>query len=232
MLVLAVDTAAVYGGCALYDDAKGLAGEITVKPALNHSAVATKLIADLLDLSGRTLKEIDRVAVVTGPGSFTGIRVGLSLAKGLAFSLGKEIVGVNALLLSAYAVAFYEHEIIPMIDAGKGRVYCARYRKGTKGFPERLSDDQNAEISDYLQTLDPERSCCFVGDGALKNRDAIGARFQGKEFIAPESAFLARSAMAAKLAVTLPADNLFTLDACYAGKSQAERMKEQQNRNA
>ena len=84
MLVLAIDTATKIGSVALYDDKIGVIGEINLYVKVNHSNVIMDVVDSLFKLSGLNIKDVDRIAVTIGPGSFTGIRIGTAIAKGLA----------------------------------------------------------------------------------------------------------------------------------------------------
>lgn len=125
MLVLAIDTATKIGSVALYDDKTGVIGEINLYVKVNHSNVIMDAVDSLFKLSGLTIKDVDRIAVTIGPGSFTGIRIGTAIAKGLAYSLKKPIVGVNELDVLAHMGENREDIIVPLIDARKERVYLS-----------------------------------------------------------------------------------------------------------
>ncbi|MGL4687730.1 MAG: tRNA (adenosine(37)-N6)-threonylcarbamoyltransferase complex dimerization subunit type 1 TsaB, partial [Fusobacteriaceae bacterium] len=135
MLVLAIDTSTKVGTVALYLKEKGPVGEITLNSNSNHSETIMGGIDSLFKLTNLSIKDVDTVAVSTGPGSFTGIRIGVALAKGLAFSLNKSIVGVNELEVIANLVTIEDKniKIMPMIDARKLRVYYSLYGKNELG---------------------------------------------------------------------------------------------------
>jgi N6-L-threonylcarbamoyladenine synthase len=226
LLILAIDTASKTGSAALYESGRGLLGELTVRPGTNHSAVATKLIETLFELTERKIGEIDRVAVTVGPGSYTGIRIGLALAKGLCYACGKDIVGVSTLDVLAAQIARRGEEIVPMLDARGGRVYAARYAYGAAEFPERTGEIENIDIDALLDALDPSKETLFTGEGALVNAERIRARFDEKALVAPEILTIPGAGTIARIAMSRTPDKLFSLEARYAGKSQAERNKE------
>lgn len=128
MLILAIDTATKIGSVALYEDKTGIIGEINLYVKVNHSNVIMKAVDSLFDLSGYTIKDVDKIAVTTGPGSFTGIRIGVAIAKGLAYSLKKPIIGINELDVLAETGEEREGLIVPLIDARKERVYYSQYK--------------------------------------------------------------------------------------------------------
>ena len=129
MLILSIDTSTAVGSVAIYSTEKGLIGEMTINVKRTHSENIMKLIDYLLDITEINFSEVDKVAVSMGPGSFTGIRIGVAAAKGLAYSLNKKIVGVNELDVLASGVSIIDEgcDIIPIIDARKQRGYYSRY---------------------------------------------------------------------------------------------------------
>ena len=112
----------------MYEDKTGIIGEINLYVKVNHSNVIMKAVDSLFDLSGYTIKDVDKIAVTTGPGSFTGIRIGVAIAKGLAYSLKKPIIGINELDILAETGEEREGLIVPLIDARKERVYYSQYK--------------------------------------------------------------------------------------------------------
>ena len=105
MLILAIDTSTNVGTVALYSSETGLVGEITINIKRTHSENIMVAIDNLLKLTEHTIKDVDKFAVSTGPGSFTGIRIGVAVAKGLAYSTGKPIAGINELDAIAYGIS-------------------------------------------------------------------------------------------------------------------------------
>lgn len=89
MLVLAIDTATKMGSVSLFDDKIGVIGELNLYVKVNHSAVIMEMIDNLFKMTKLSIKDVDRVAVTVGPGSFTGIRIGVAVAKGLCYGTKK-----------------------------------------------------------------------------------------------------------------------------------------------
>lgn len=89
MLVLAIDTATKIGSVSLFDDKIGVIGELNLYVKVNHSAVIMEMIDNLFKMTKLSIKDVDRVAVTVGPGSFTGIRIGVAVAKGLCYGTKK-----------------------------------------------------------------------------------------------------------------------------------------------
>lgn len=225
MLVLAIDTSTSIGTLALYDDKKGVIGEITLNVKQNHSAITMTTLDCLLTLTGVDKKEIDKIAVSTGPGSFTGIRIGVGLAKGLAYALKTSIAGINELDLLA-SMYIGDKKIVSMLDARKERVFCGIY----KGNCDKLTlegEYMADELDIILNMIDEE--AIFVGDGAFIYRDIIKAKMGDKAIFMPNSLNISRASLLGEMAVEKE-DNLFTLEPYYISKSQAEKEKENKNK--
>lgn len=223
MLILAVDTSTNVGTVALYSSETGLIGEITINIKRTHSENIMVAIDDLLKLTEHTINDVDKLAVSIGPGSFTGIRIGVAVAKGLAYSLGKKIVGINELDAIAYGAVETDCEIIPIIDARKERGYYSRY-KYENGELVRTDDYGVGEIREYLEDK-KDRKILFLGDGALKYSELIKDVMGENAKFAMKSLSLPRASVIAELAVERE-DNLYTMEPFYLSKAQAEREKE------
>lgn len=128
MKILALETATIAGSVAVIDDNKGLIGEIKADVKIAHSERLMSSVEWLLRSSGISIEEIDAFAVSIGPGSFTGLRIGLSTAKGLSYATGKPIVPVPTLDAFAASLPFCSHLICPMLDARKNEVYAGLYK--------------------------------------------------------------------------------------------------------
>ena len=128
MMLLAIDTSTDSAGLALVQDGKVLA-EATWRCGQNHSVELLPRLAEILEQTGTELKAIGCILVARGPGSFNGLRVGLSTAKGLAFSLDIPIIGISSLGLEAAQHAETELPICPVFNAGRGEIATALYRK-------------------------------------------------------------------------------------------------------
>ncbi|MGE5404415.1 MAG: tRNA (adenosine(37)-N6)-threonylcarbamoyltransferase complex dimerization subunit type 1 TsaB [Candidatus Saccharibacteria bacterium] len=188
MVLLAIDTATPVAGVALADENKILY-EITANLGFNHSRTILRMVESMLDMAGVRLGEVDVLAVTTGPGSFTGLRIGLATAKGLAMASVKPIIGIPTLDALAYNYSWASPLVCPILNARKGEVYTAFYRGG-KEFAER--------VTDYM-ALSPEDLAVKVRD-IIKQEGASHIVFTGDglpiygEFLEQELGALARSA--------------------------------------
>lgn len=127
MKVLAIDTTTMFGSVALCDGAKLIAEE-QMGVDVTHSDRLVATIEHLLTLSRWKKEDIEGIAVATGPGSFTGLRIGLATAKGLALGLKRPIAGASSLLTLAYNAAISDATVVSIIDARRAQVYAAAYR--------------------------------------------------------------------------------------------------------
>ena len=127
MKILAVDTATRGCSVAIVDQSSLLA-EVTIVSAQTHSKHLMEMIHTALQGANLRVSDIDGWAVSAGPGSFTGLRIGMSTIKGLAMASGKPVVGVSSLQALAWQTLPCSNLMCAMLDARKGQVYCARYR--------------------------------------------------------------------------------------------------------
>ncbi len=162
MKILAWDTSTPFPSVALLEGEE-LIGEINLNIGLLHSSHLLPAINVLLELTGERIEDVDLIAGTIGPGSFTGIRVGLSTAKALCFALNKPFAPV----ISLDALAFKEIEakrLIAAIDAKKGEVFLGEYSKG-----KRTSELRAMPIEELWKKGD----ALFIGDGAIRFRKKI-----------------------------------------------------------
>ena len=224
MLVLAIDTATKIGSVALYDDKIGVIGELNIYVKINHSAVIMSMIDNLFKMTKLTINDVDRIAITVGPGSFTGIRIGVAVAKGLCYGTEKSIVGINELDLLANNIEGFQGEIVSLIDARKERVYYSIYEKNSE--LKRVSDYKDGEIRELLENL-KGKTPIFCGDGAIVYENIIKEILGEDTKIVTRANSIPRAAIAGQLSITRTEDNLYTLEPFYVNKSQAEREREE-----
>ena len=167
--ILAVDTATKSCSVAVVQETTLLA-EITTNRRQTHSKHLMEMINRALGVSGLALSELDGFAVTRGPGTFTGLRIGISSVKGLSAASGKPIVGVSSLDALAVQVPYFPHIICPLIDARRGEVYFSKYRF-RNGQLKKEADEQVFPPEKAIGDLD--EACLFIGDGALSYRQMI-----------------------------------------------------------
>jgi tRNA threonylcarbamoyladenosine biosynthesis protein TsaB len=164
--ILAVETSTLTGGTALLEGDTVVA-ECRLSLAVTHSERLLPAVDHVLQASGLRLADVDALAVSVGPGSFTGLRIGLSTMKGLAFATGKPLCGIPTLDALAWGLPFAESPVCPILDAKKGEVYCALYRTAG-GRLERLWDYRVVAPEALAAALAQEQPgpVVFLGDGA------------------------------------------------------------------
>jgi tRNA threonylcarbamoyladenosine biosynthesis protein TsaB len=163
MKILAVDTATRSCSVAVVEE-RSLLAEMTTARKQTHSKHLMEMINRVMELSGLDLSKLDGFAVTNGPGTFTGLRIGISSVKGLATASGKPVVGVSSLESLAVQASFFPYLICPLIDARRGEVYFARYRF-QNGHLKKEVDEQ--VFSPEKAVFDLDEACLFIGDGAL-----------------------------------------------------------------
>lgn len=192
MKLLAIDTSGPVCGVAVAED-KRILSEMTVLNKRTHSANLMPMIENVLQSAGTTLADIDRIAAVTGPGSFTGIRIGISTVKGMAHGANKPCVGVDALEALAVSAGAFDGVVCPIQDARAGQVYGAAFRDGT-----RLMEDRAIHLEDYAEAIRTFGDrFLFTGDGMEVHQQRLKELLGGRALFAPAHlSFLRPSAVA------------------------------------
>ena len=136
----------------------------------SHAEVLHTFILEVLNEASISIHDIDAIAVSKGPGSYTGLRIGVSAAKGLSFSLNKPLVSIDTLTSLSYSIAINEGLIVPMLDARRMEVYSAIFNHNNEQIREIKAEIiDTTSFVDYLQT----NTVYFLGDGAQKCKDII-----------------------------------------------------------
>jgi tRNA threonylcarbamoyladenosine biosynthesis protein TsaB len=165
MITLAIECATQTVSIALLDQEKILV-DLYLDAGRGHSEVLLPALEKLFLMTGLTTERIGLLVCTTGPGSFTGVRIGVSTIKGLALATGKPIVGVSTLEALAMTVYPSRRLICPILDARKNQVYAGLYRLAPDGLPEAVAPDRLTEIDLLVKALAAEE-VDFVGDLAV-----------------------------------------------------------------
>lgn len=166
MKILALESSAVACSAALCEDEK-LVAQSFQNNGLTHSVTLLPMVSALLDGCGETLAGVDVVAVAAGPGSFTGLRIGVSAAKGLAWPEGKPCAACSTLESMAWGAAHMGMDICAVMDARRNQVYNARFLGTGEGL-ERLTPDRAIGLDALAEELkNRARPQILVGDGAV-----------------------------------------------------------------
>ena len=166
MLILAFETSAKAASVALMEDKK-LLGESYQNTGLTHSQTLMVMAEDLLKQCGKTVYDVTAVAVAEGPGSFTGVRIGVAAAKGFAWGGELPCYGVSTLEAMAESLGIYQGYVCPCMDARRSQVYNALFY-GNQGELQRVKEDRAIALSDLAEELKMLKEPIFlVGDGSV-----------------------------------------------------------------
>lgn len=225
MNLLAVDTSGPVAGVAVLRD-----GEIAYEGAavnrLTHSVNLMPMIEEALGRAGMDVSDIDLYAAVTGPGSFTGVRIGVSAVKGMAHGAGKPCVGVDALEALAVGACMTDALICPIQDARAGQVYGAAFSAGMP--PVRALDNMAEKLPAFIEkalAVADGRKLCFLGDGVKTYEKNIVEILGDRAVFPPVHMRYLRPASVAALAQQHAdqAVDYLTLMPVYLRAPQAER---------
>ncbi|MGB9893967.1 MAG: tRNA (adenosine(37)-N6)-threonylcarbamoyltransferase complex dimerization subunit type 1 TsaB [Candidatus Saccharicenans sp.] len=226
MLILAIDTTTRFGSVALVNSGQLLAEVNYLAPA-SHSRQVFRAVDEVLRVAARKFDDLEGLAVAAGPGSFTGIRIGLSLVKALALASGKKVVSVSSLEALAHKLLFSGAElIVPMIDARKGEIFACAYSLSVSGLQETISAGVYRPEA-FLNLIPSRKSVAFIGTGGDLYRSLIleklgsGARFLDRTYhLAAEVGMIGEKRLEKGLGLS-PKE----LQPIYYRKSQAEEKK-------
>jgi tRNA threonylcarbamoyladenosine biosynthesis protein TsaB len=126
-MLLALDTSTRFAGIALYEPGQGIISEANWHAGAQHTVALLPRVSQMMQEQGAAVADLRAIAVALGPGSFTGLRVGLAAAKGLALAIGVLLIGIPTLDVTAYPHRLQSLPVIAIVQAGRGRVCWARY---------------------------------------------------------------------------------------------------------
>ena len=169
MKILGIDTSTLVGSIGLIDGQKIIA-EQTLDISRQHSSRLMPAIDQVLTWSNLNIREIDAVAVAVGPGSFTGVRIAVSTAKTICYTIKKPIIGISTLESIAYNLAYTPSQICVILDARRNQVYSAIFKKR-----DRQSPDRCQALSELLPQIQPP--VIFAGSGLEQYADQIKTYF-------------------------------------------------------
>jgi tRNA threonylcarbamoyladenosine biosynthesis protein TsaB len=201
-VLLALDTSAERGSVALFDG-DTLLGEVELEPGERHAASLLVCLEALFARTGKTLDAVDRIALSIGPGSFTGLRIGLASALGLAFGTQRKLVPVPTLAALALQ-AESEGLVAPILDARRGEVYAGVYHAHGR----EVVADCCAPIEVFLERVPTSGPLTLLGSGVAQHRAALEARLGARARYLPEAAGVLRARSVGRLALRLAAEGL------------------------
>lgn len=236
MLIFSIDTCSMSSSAALLNDEKMLA-QFSINHKKTHSERIMPQVEDMLKAADISIDDIDLFAAAVGPGSFTGVRIGVATAKALAQVKKKPCVAVSALEALAKGLITFNGIISPILDARRNQVYNAVFEcKG--GELKRLCSDRALPLSDLLSELkSTDKNIMFTGDGVPVFKSFITDALGEKAFFAPLPLMFNQAANVAMVALEkAEKGETVTYDALipeYVRLSQAEQEKlKKENANA
>ncbi|MGE5654046.1 MAG: tRNA (adenosine(37)-N6)-threonylcarbamoyltransferase complex dimerization subunit type 1 TsaB [Bacillota bacterium] len=225
MLVLAIDASTLVSGVALVSSERVMA-EFVLQTAKTHSQRLLPSIDLIMTEAGVKPEQLDGIVVSGGPGSFTGLRIGMSTAKGLAHALGIPIIAVNTLDFWAENYPHFPGLVVPVLDARKGEVYTATYEWGEHGM-KRLTPHRATSISTLLDELRASvGNVAFVGDAVSVYEAEITSQLQTRAVLSAPADRLPRPSRLGALGLARlqrgEVDSIFSLVPQYLRQSEAE----------
>ena len=225
-LILAIETATMCGSVALLSGNRCLA-ENSVDTATTHSRRLIQQVDQVMQDTELEWGQIDGIAVSLGPGSFTGLRIGLSTAKGLAMAADRPMLGVSTLDgLAQQIIAPPGSLVCALLDARKKEVYASFFKCNNDGIPERTSEDMVMKPEKLATLID--QPTMLVGDGAVVYREVFREALGAAAIFAPPRSFFPRAATIGRLASEMFANHDFIDPASavpiYVRPSEAELM--------
>ena len=182
MKILAIETSTRVGSIALVEGPL-LKAQNILDISATHNQRLLPGIERILTDAGWSLDDLDGFAVSLGPGSFTGLRIGLSIVKGLAWATGKPLAGIPTLDALAANVSFVPYKICSILDARKGEIYTALYRQGDEGIPQRLTSYMAIKPEELVALI--SETTVLVGDGLLSHGDYLKRELGNRLVLAP-----------------------------------------------
>lgn len=231
MYILTIDTSNQVLGVAILKENEVI-GEIVTNIAKNHSVRLMPAIDYLMKEVGLVPEQLDKIVVAKGPGSYTGVRIGLTTAKTLAWSLNIPIVGVSSLEGLAYQASFSNSYICPFFDARRGLVYTGLY-ESKEGKLKLVEEERNILFSDWLEELKGKKEkIIFLSPDVFKHRELIVEKLGDLAVIPDYSYHIAKPANLAIAAADKPIDETHTLTPNYLRLAEAEAkwLKQQEDR--
>jgi tRNA threonylcarbamoyladenosine biosynthesis protein TsaB len=232
MRILAIDSSCSSASCAIMNENK-LEAEIFLNHKLQHSVILFPMIERLLKMVEITIEDIDGVAVSGGPGSFTGLRIGVSTAKGIAQGGEKKFVAISGLDAMAFQQVGFEGIICPIMDALRSDVYNAFYKWDNTELI-KVSDYRAIHIDEVIEELILRNErVMFCGDAVTIHKEHLIQSLKEKACFAHDTSSMPRASSIAELALKKfnigLEDNIYTYAPIYLRKPQAEREYEKKH---
>lgn len=233
MKLLGIETSTRTGSVAIIEGEEIIA-EYTLNIQETHTSRLMPALDHILKEAHLTIHQMDAIAVSLGPGSFTGLRIGVATAKGLCLALRKPLVGIPTLDAFAHNICCTSHIICPLLDARKGEVYAAlyRYRAPIAGHElQKLTSELVLPLDELLSKIN--NSAVFLGDALDKYRNLIERNLREDAFFAPPYLNLPRAANVAVLGLEKlksgEETDLQNIEPLYVRRPEAEVKREEKH---
>ena len=221
MNVLAIDTSTNVLGVAVANE-KGIIGEQITFTKRNHSVRAMPSIEAILKECGLKPGDLNKIVVAKGPGSYTGVRIGVTIAKSLAWSLGIELTGVSSLEALALNGRYFNGLVCPLFDARRGQIYTSLF-KWNNGKLIRLEEDQNVLAVDWANHLQSyNQPILFIGNDTPIHIDTFIEILDDQAVMAPLTMQHPRPGELALHGMDLPAEDVHSFVPNYVRLAEAE----------
>jgi tRNA threonylcarbamoyladenosine biosynthesis protein TsaB len=194
-MILAINTATIQYSIALLHESGTLSAEIFLEPGTARYATFLPNLHHLLQVSQSDIEQIDAVVVTTGPGSFTGLRVGLATAKGLAQGFQRPLIGVSSLEAMAAQLPPGPHPTCTMLNSRRGEVFCAVFDHDREGTLKQIKATTCLPFEDLPRYI--KETVVFVGHDFEKQARGIRTVFGGRAFLAPAHLWTLKASAAA-----------------------------------
>ena len=224
MIVLSIDSASKVATAALLDE-NNLIAEYTINNKLEHSTLIMDIVDKLLKDSDLDIDDVDGFVVSKGPGSFTGLRIGMATVKGLSFGSNKPYISISSLDALAYSLVNFKGIICPIMDALRSSVYTCLY-KGNNGTLEKINDYSALELDELIELLKEKgEDVIFTGDAVNKHKDYLLEHLPNAVF-APNHLSIIRASSLGELGLKMLLNNEcddLNSSPFYLKKPQAQR---------
>lgn len=223
MKILGIDTSNQVMSVALAENSR-LIAEKTVNVKRNHSIQLMPAIEELFKEAEWVPKDLDRIAVAKGPGSYTGVRIGVTVAKTLAFSLSCDLVGVSSLqVLAGNGERLPDSYIVPVFDARRGNIYTGMYQIRNNKV-EQVTDDIHISVEKWAEELKSMGSRVqILGEDVQKHRDIVDAVLSDSVIALPMSRHYTRASILLEMAVDQKPEPVHTFEPNYIRVAEAEQ---------
>jgi tRNA threonylcarbamoyladenosine biosynthesis protein TsaB len=229
MYILGIETSTTTGSIAVVSEDSVIA-QYSLNIEVTHSERLMTTVDRVLKDTGLTIADMDGYAVAIGPGSFTGLRIGLAAVKGLALVTGKPVAAVPTLLALAWNLPYAAYPVCPMLDARKNEVYAAMYRFDGTTLVRVMAE---AVLSLSLLSERVSGKTLFTGEASHLFREEIVTLFGDRALFAPVSAILPSAAIVAEIGFAMIKSgkqaDLDSVTPMYIRRSEAEVMWEKKS---